>query len=61
MKAIKRQTNVSEVIENRKKVNATTFVITPNDGFYMVGNDRVKPEHLKMMFPTKLIAQNVYL
>ncbi len=61
MKAIKRQTNIKKVIENTKVLNCTTYVITPIDEFIMIGKDRVKPEHFKMMFPTKLITQNVYL
>ena len=54
-------TNVKKVIENKRAACQLTYVITAINDFVLIGNDRVKPEHFKMMFPIELITNNIYL
>ena len=61
MNAKRITTNVKKVLENKQAANRLTYVISPTDEFILIGNDRVKPGHFKMMYPVELITNNIYL
>ncbi len=61
MKAIKRQTNIKKVLQNKEAVSKVTYVITPSDEFIMIGQVRANDNRFKVMLPVILLTENIYL
>ena len=44
-------TNIKQVIANKQKLNAATYVITGNSDFYVLSGERIKTYQLELMLP----------
>jgi hypothetical protein len=47
-------TNILQVLKNKAERAAATFVISPNENYYMYKGDKIKPSHFALMLPLEV-------
>ena len=47
-------TNILQVVANKAKRSAATFVASPKGNYYLYNGDRIKENHFDLMLPVKV-------
>lgn len=47
-------TNIINVVQNKIKRAAATFVVSPQGNYYLYNGDRIKEKHFEMMLPVQV-------